>query len=55
MVPENRHTGWDLALTNDGWVLVEANRRTQFGFQMSLQQGFRKEINGYLKQLGKKY
>ena len=55
IVPENRYTGWDLALTKNGWVLVEANRRAQFGFQMSLQQGFRKEINGYLKRLGTKY
>ena len=55
VVPENRYTGWDLALTDAGWVLVEANRRAQFGFQMSLQQGFRKEINGYLQRLGKKY
>ena len=55
VVPENRYTGWDLALTDGGWVLVEANRRAQFGFQMSLQKGFRKEIDGYLAKLGKKY
>ena len=55
IVPENRYTGWDLAHTQNGWVLVEANRRAQFGFQGSLQKGFRTEVNGYLKALGTKY
>ena len=30
VVPSNRFTGWDLALTDNGWVLVEANARGQF-------------------------
>lgn len=55
VVPDNRYTGWDLALTQNGWVLVEANRRGQFIWQISSQQGFRAEINGILKKLGKKY
>ncbi len=29
-VPENRYTGWDLALTDNGWVLIEGNARAQF-------------------------
>ncbi len=28
--PENRYTGWDLALTDNGWVLIEGNARAQF-------------------------
>ncbi len=55
VVPDNRYTGWDLALTKDGWVLVEANRRGQFVWQIPMQKGFRKEVNGFLKRLGKRY
>lgn len=55
VLPDNRYTGWDLALTDDGWVLVEANRRGQFVWQIPMQIGFRKEIDGILKRLGKKY
>ncbi len=52
IVPSNRYTGWDLALSTKGWVLVEANCRGQWGAQLMLKQGFRKEIEGYLKELG---
>ena len=55
VVPENRYTGWDLALTDEGWILIEANRRGQFVWQIPLQSGFRDEINGILKKLGTKY
>ncbi len=52
VVPSNRYAGWDLALSQSGWVLVEANARGQWGGQFLLQQGFRDEIEGYLKELG---
>lgn len=52
VVPSNRCTGWDLALSKTGWVLVEANARGQWGGQFVLQQGFRDEIEGYFKELG---
>ncbi len=55
IVPSNRYTGWDLALTDSGWILVEANRRGQFLWQIPSQIGFRNEINSILKKLGKKY
>lgn len=55
VVPDNRYTGWDLALAEDGWMLVEANRRGQFVWQIASQKGFREEINGILKKFGKKY
>ena len=54
VVPSNRYTGWDLALTKSGWVLIEANSRGQWGGQFVLQQGFRREIESYLKELGMK-
>lgn len=53
--PDNHYTGWDLSLTDSGWILVEANRRGQFIWQIASQVGFRDEVNYYLKQLGLKY
>ena len=55
IIPSNRYTGWDIALTDSGWILVEANRRGQFVWQIPSQIGFREEINTILKKLGKKY
>ena len=55
IVPDNHYTGWDIALTEKGWVLVEANRRGQFIWQIPSQEGFRNEINRYLKQLKVRY
>ena len=49
VIPENRYTGWDIALTKNGWCMVEGNARGQFvGWQIPLQQGFRKEMEHYL-------
>ena len=51
VVPEWYFAGWDLAYTDKGWVMVEANSRGQFVcFQTSTQIGFRKELE---KTLGK--
>lgn len=52
VIPDNRYTGWDIALAEDGWILVEANARGQWGSQIAMQQGWRKEIEGYRKELG---
>ena len=52
ITPNTRHVGWDLALTKDRWILVEANERGQWGGQYLLKQGFRTEVEGYLKELG---
>lgn len=52
VVPNTRHVGWDLALTNNGWILVEANQNGQWGGQYLLKQGFREEVEGYLRELG---
>ena len=42
------------ALTDKGWVVIEGNRRAQFGWQYSFEGGARPEIEGYLKRLHKK-
>ena len=44
-LPELNYCGWDLALTDNGWVMVEANGKGLFiGFQMPTQEGFREEF-----------
>ena len=53
VVPTNRYTGWDIALTKDGWRLIEGNARGQFVAQIPLQYGFRTEIEGYLQEIKK--
>lgn len=51
--PDNHYTGWDLALTDEGWVLQEANDRGTFIlFQITEQKGFRTEIEKIVKELG---
>lgn len=52
VIPENRYTGWDIALTKNGWTLIEANARGQWGSQIALQKGYRQEIENYRKELG---
>lgn len=47
-----RYTGWDLALTEKGWVIVEGNSRGQFVWQIPSQKGFKEEANKILKRLG---
>lgn len=51
VVPDNHYCGWDFVLTDQGWILQEANDRGGFkGFQ--LQKGFRKELMAILNELG---
>lgn len=46
VVPEQKYVGWDLALTNNGWIMVEGNDRAMFtGTQMCNQRGLRPVIN----------
>lgn len=42
VLPEVRYVGWDLALTDNGWVMVEGNEKGMFiGFQLPTHTGFR--------------
>jgi len=50
VLPELKYCGWDIALTDKGWVMVEANGKGLFiGFQLPMQEGFREEFE-YIKQ-----
>ena len=55
IIPSNRYTAWDLALTEKGWVMVEANARGQFIWQYSTLQGCRSEINQLFNRMGISY
>lgn len=51
--PENRYTGWDLALTDEGWIMIEANDRGGLaGRQLPTKKGFRSEMEAIIKELG---
>ncbi len=53
VVPSNRYCGWDLALTEDGWVMQEGNWQGGIvAFQCPLQKGYRKEMDAIMKELG---
>lgn len=53
VIPELRYCGWDLALTDKGWVMVEANGKGLFiGFQMPTQEGFRNEFEDVKRRCG---
>lgn len=53
VVPSNRWCGWDLALTEDGWVLQEANSQGGIvAVQTPLRRGMRKEIDALMAELG---
>jgi len=53
VVPTNRYCGWDIALTDDGWVMQEGN--WQGGvvvFQCPMQKGCRAQLDKVMEELG---
>lgn len=53
VLPDLNYCGWDLALTEQGWVMVEANGKGLFiGFQMPTQTGFRNEFEEIKRRSG---
>ena len=51
VLPEVKYVGWDLALTDKGWCLVEGNDKGQFVFQYPLHEGFMDELKNLKKQM----
>lgn len=43
-LPELKLIGWDLAYTNDGWVLIEANGNPNFLWQIATKKGIRDDF-----------
>lgn len=55
VVKGQRYTGWDLAFSDRGWMMVEGNAMSQFvGWQIPTQKGFMPEAQQILKELHKK-
>lgn len=49
VIPEQRYVGWDLALTENGWVMVEGNSAAQFVLrQLTTKRGIRSEVEELL-------
>ena len=54
VLPENRWVGWDLALTDEGWVMVEGNSTPQVeAYQILKNEGMYLELKSYFERLGK--
>ena len=52
IVPKVRYIGWDIALTEKGWVVIEGNDNGMFeGIQMPLQKGFRPQLDKILSEM----
>ena len=53
VVPDNRYCGWDIALTENGWILQEANSHGGIvAIQCPLGKGIRKEMDAIMAELG---
>ena len=52
VVPSVRYVGWDLALTDTGWVMIEGNDKGMFvGIQKPTQKGFRPRLDKILSEM----
>lgn len=51
VVETNRYVGWDLALTKDGWVMVEGNPRGHLVSQFASQTGIREELESHINNM----
>ena len=54
MIPDCHFVGWDLALTDKGWVMVEGNHMPIIMYQIATGQGIRKEFLEMKRRLLKK-
>jgi hypothetical protein len=44
ILPNHKYIGWDLALTDNGWIMIEGNWGTFDYVQMATQKGYRAEF-----------
>ncbi len=44
VAPRVKYIGWDMAYTNSGWSILEANAEGEFGAQFIYQKGLKKEL-----------
>ena len=44
-IPEAVFVGWDLALSDSGWVMVEANSSPLILWEIAVRRGIRREFN----------
>ena len=51
IVPTNRYTGWDLAHTDKGWIMVEGNTFAELPGQEEFDVGLRPIFDSYLKEI----
>ena len=55
IVPSNNYIGWDLALTEQGWIVVEGNPRGQLLSQYASRYGIRSELEYYINKMERVY
>ena len=49
VIPECRYVGWDCALTEKGWIMVEGNLYGQFVDQFATKRGIKRELDALLE------
>ena len=54
VIPSNRYTGWDVALTPKGWVMVEGNSSGELIWQFAGQRGWREGYEALCREVGLK-
>lgn len=51
VIDGNHYVGWDLALTDNGWLMVEGNPRGQLVEQYATKIGIKQELENYINQM----
>ena len=54
LIPDCHFVGWDLALTEKGWVMVEGNHQPFLIYQIATGKGLRREFTKLKKRLLRK-
>ncbi len=51
VVSTNHYVGWDIALTDEGWVMIEGNPRGQLLAQYATGKGIKQELEALIQQM----